>query len=351
MSKLDRKWTVSTKLLGATFALGLAAIGASHAADPRLTINLAQCCPPTQAYGVYAHGYSGAVQKASSGAIVVKNLDGGVMGSEQDMAQKVKLGTLQMAAVTSNNVAQLAPSINVLVLPYLNKSPADLLGDKGLLRPGPWLDELNKRVLKESGTVRIIGGFTNDFRKFFTKDRCVQTLADLQGLKIRMPKNPVMDQIWKAWGVSTYPISWSETFGAIQQGVVDAFDSPLDVIPSMGFHKHIKYVIDTKYLPQAALLIVNERWWQSLSQADRDLLMKAANENDVWHYNWVNNRQAEIRKELETQHGTKFCELKDGAEWEKKARATWPELYSLVGGGKDWVDATLAYQKTGKMPN
>lgn len=339
----------SAALIGAALSAVLA-LSASQAADPRLSVNLAQCCPPTQAYGAYAHGYTRAVTKASNGAIAVKNLDGGVMGSEQDMAQKVKIGTLHMAAVTSNNVAQLAPSINVLVLPYLNGSPAELLGEKGLLRPGAWLDELNKRVLKESGTVRIIGAFTNDFRKLFTKNKCVEKLGDLQGLKIRMPKNPVMEQLWKAWGVSTYPISWPETFGAIQQGVVDAFDSPLDVIPSMGFHAHIKYVIDTHYLPQAALLIVNERWWQSLPAADRELLLKAANENDVWHYNWVSGRQSEIRKELETKHGTKFCSLKDADEWQKRARGTWPALYSLVGGGKDWVDATLAYKATGKLP-
>ncbi len=342
-----------TRRLFAAAVLGIASIVpalTAHAADPRLSVNLAQCCPPDQAYGMYAHGFAERMAKNSKGAIEVKNLDGGVMGSEQDMANKVKIGTLQMAAVTSNNVAQLAPSINVLVLPYLSASPAELLGDKGLLRPGAYMDELNKRVLKESGSVRIIGAFTNDFRKLFTKNKCVQTLEDLKGLKIRMPKNPVMEKMWAAWGVSTYPIAWSETFGAIQQGVVDAFDSPLDVIPKMGFYKHINYVIDTYYLPQAALLIVNERWWQGLSQADRDLILKTTNENDRWHYDWVNAQQKSIRADLESQHGTKFCSLKDADEWQKRARATWPELYGLVGGGKDWVDATLAYKKTGQLP-
>lgn len=322
----------------------------ARAARERLSINLAQCCSADQAYGVYAHGFADRMAKNSKGAIVVKNLDGGVMGSEQDMAVKVKLGTLNMAAITSNNVAQLAPSINVLVLPYLNRSPADLLGPKGLLRPGPWMNELRKRVLKESGTIRVIGGFTNDFRKFFTKNKCVETLADLKGLKIRMPKNPVMEKMWGAWGVSTYPIAWSETFGALQQGVADAFDSPLDVIPKMGFYKVIHYITDTYYLPQAALLIVNDPWFQGLSQADRDLIIKTANENDQWHYNWVNKNQKAIRAELESKHGTKFCKLKDAAEWEKRARAIWPDLYHLVGGGKAWVDATLEYKKTGRLP-
>ncbi len=330
--------------------LAVLVLSSAQAAGPRMSMSLAHCCPPDQAYGMYAGGFAERLAKDSNGEMEVKNLGGGVMGSEQDMASKVKIGTIQMAAVTSNNVAQLAPSINVLVLPYMSASPADLLGEKGLLRPGPYLDELNKRVLAESGTIRILGAFTNDFRKLFTKNKCVQTLADLQGLKIRMPKNPVMEKLWGAWGVSTYPIAWSETFGAIQQGVVDAFDSPLDVIPKMGFHQHIKYVIDTYYLPQAALLIVNERWFQKLSPADRDLLQKVARANDDWHYQWVNAQQASIRAELESKHGTRFCALKDAGEWESRARSTWPELYSLVGGGKEWVDATIKYKETGKLP-
>jgi TRAP-type C4-dicarboxylate transport system substrate-binding protein len=338
-------------LVAALLAVLWIPTGPLHAAGPALSINLAQCCPPDQAYGMYAHGFAERLAKASGGAMSVKNLDGGVMGGEQVMAQKVQIGTLNMAAVTSNNVAQLAPSVNVLVLPYLNSSSADLLGPGGLLLPGAYLDELNRRVLKESGSVRVIGGFTNGFRKLITKDTCVENLADLQGLKIRMPKNPVMEQLWGAWGVSTYPISWSETFGAIQQGVVDAFDSPLDVIPKMGFYKYIDYVIDTHYLAQAALLIVNERWFQSLSHENRNLILKTAAVNDQWHYKWVNGQQKLIKEELVSKHGTKFCTLKDGPEWEKRARATWPALYSLVGGGKDWVDATLAYKKTGKLPN
>lgn len=323
--------------------------GTANAADARLTVKIAQCCPADQAYGVYAHGFADKLSAASNGEIVVETLDGGVMGSEQEMAQQVQLGTLQMAAITSNNVAQLAPSINVLVLPYMNGSMEELLGEKGLLVPGPWLDELNRRVLRESGTLRVLGGFSNDFRKLFTRDRCVRRLGDLQGLKIRVPKNPVMEAMWGAWGVSTYPIAWSETFGAIQQGVVDAFDSPLDVIPRMGFHEHINYVIDTHYLPQAALLIVNEPWFRSLSEQDRQLLLNTAAANDQWHYAWVKADQKKLRQTLSAEHGTTFCELEDAEEWKARAVSTWPDLYGLVGGGEAWIAATQEYKKTGEL--
>lgn len=113
--------------------LGLAALGVTSAnAEPRVTLNFAHCCPADHTYGVYAHQFAERVAENSGGEIKIEVLDGGVMGTEQAIAQKVQLGTVQMGGITSNNVAQLAPALNVLVLPYMNGSPVDLTGDGGL---------------------------------------------------------------------------------------------------------------------------------------------------------------------------------------------------------------------------
>ena len=344
---------VRRSLIGSVLVLALVLSGwalspiSASAAD--IVIKLAQGNPPDQAYGMYAHGFADKMKANSGGRIIVENLDGGVMGSEQDNAHQVQLGTIQMAAVTSNNVGQLAPSINVMVLPYLNATMEDVVGDKGLLAPGPYRDELNRRVIQETGSMFILGGFTNSFRLFFTKNKCVTKLADLQGLKIRIPKNPVMEKMWKAWGVSTYPVAWSETFTAIQQGVVDAFDSPMDVILRNGFYDDINYIIETHYTPQAAVLVVNLPWFNSLSKKDQELIRKTADENDRWHYNWVMEDQKTLKKTLMEKHGIKFCQLEDEDIWKEKAKAIWPELYKYVGGGEAWVQQTLEYKKTGKM--
>lgn len=316
-------------------------------AETRVTITYAHCCPADHTYGVYAHHFADQVNKNSNGEIKVEVLDGGVMGTEQAIAQKVQLGTVQMGGITSNNVAQLAPALNVLVLPYMNGSPDDLTGDGGLLRAGPFRDEMNKRVLAESGSLRVVGGFTNSFRSLFAKDQCIDSIDDLQGLKIRAPKNPVMTAMWDSWGVSTYPIAWGETFGAVATGVVDSFDSPTDVILNMGFHEHIKYITEATYLPLAAVVIINEPFMQSLSPEDQEIILKSASETDVWHAGYVAENKARVHKALTEEHGVTFCELQDPEVWAEKARGAWPKLYELVGGGKDWIDATLKYKETG----
>ncbi|MCW2309669.1 TRAP transporter substrate-binding protein [Rhodobium gokarnense] len=337
---------------GVALALCLAVLalpGAGTAAEPRITLRYAHCCPADQAFGIYAHDFADRVATLSNGEIAVEVLDGGVMGSEQATAQKVQLGVVQMAGITSNNVAQLAPSLNVLVLPYMTSSVDQLTGEGGLLRAGPYRDELAKRVLDESGSLKVVGGYTNSFRSLFAKDKCIDELADLQGLKIRAPKNPVMTAMWDAWGVSTYPIAWSETYGAVAQGVVDAFDSPTDVILKMGFYEHIKYITEATYLPMAGVVIANNDWLEGLDEADRTVILKAADEADKAHAAWVKKVGAEVRGALKDDHGVTFCELKDPEEWQSRARGAWPELYKLVGGGKDWVDATVTYLETGEV--
>lgn len=318
-------------------------------AKPRVTLTLAHCCPADHTYGVYAHQLADRVAANSNGEIKIEVLDGGVMGTEQAIAQKVQLGTVQMGAITSNNVAQLAPSLNVLVLPYMSSGPEDLTGDGGLLRAGPYRDEMNKRVRAESGSLQVIGGFTNSFRSLFSKDECIDSLDDLQGRKIRAPKNPVMTAMWESWGVSTYPIAWGETFGAIATGVVDSFDSPTDVILNMGFHEHIKYITEATYLPLAAVVVINEPFLQSLSPEDRAVILTSADEVDVSHAAYVAENNARVHKALTEDHGITFCELQDPEVWAEKARGAWPQLYDLVGGGKDWVDMTLTYKDTGSF--
>lgn len=321
----------------------------SASAEPRVTVKYVHCCPADHTYGVYAHRFADRVKENSNGEIVVEVLDGGVMGSEQAAAQKIQLGTVQMGGITANNVAQLAPSLNVLVLPYLNSSPDDLTGDGGLLRAGAFRDELNTRMRAESGTIRMVGGYTNSFRSLFSKDQCIDSIDDLQGMKIRAPKNPVMTAMWESWGVSTYPIAWGETFGAIATGVVDGFDSPTDVILNMGFHEHIKYITEATYLPLAAVVIINEPFFQSLSEADQAILLQSAAEIDVEHASYVTENGAKVRKALTEEHGVTFCELQDADVWAEKAQGAWPQLYELVGGGKDWVDMTLKYKETGSF--
>ena len=321
----------------------------SSTAQAAVNIRFAHGEAEDQTYGVYADMFAKKVEKLSNGEIKCTVFANGVMGAELQAGQKVQQGTLQMALVTSSNVGSLAPSANIMALPYLFSSPDMLMGEQGYLRESsPFRAELGRRILAESGKLRLLGVGTNGFRLLFTKPKPIQSMADLKGLKLRLPSNPVLQRLWENWGAGAYPISWAETFTAIQQGVADGYESPLDTLLKSGFYPYTTFVTENlTYTPQSFFLLVNASWFNKQPEKIQKLLVQAAAENDVEHFAWVQSQQSIVKQQL-IEKGVTFYQAADIAEWEKSAVAIWPDLAKFCGG-QDWVDSVLRFKKTGSF--
>ena len=68
-------------------------------------------------------------------------------------------------------------------------------------------------------------------------DSDIYTLEDLKGLRIRVPKNEIMIQAYKSWGINPVPMAWTEVFNALQQKVVDGQDNPYATLPQEKFYE------------------------------------------------------------------------------------------------------------------
>lgn len=334
------------KLFWILLAMVFLGTGISHAA---VKIKFAHGESDDQTYGVYASMFAKKLEELSKGEMTCTIFSNGTMGAELELGQKVQQGTLNMAIVTSTNAGSLAPSVNALSLPYLFVSSDSVMGEKGLLRAGtPFFNELQKRILQESGRLRLIGIGTNGFRMLFSKPRPITSLADLNGLKLRLPPSPVLQRTWEAWGAAAYPIAWSETFTAIQQGVADAYESPLDTLLKSGFYPYTKYVTENlTYSAQVFLLLVNERWFSRLKPEQQALLIEAARVNDIEHFAWVEQQSEHVKKELEAK-GVTFHQVTDAQEWEDIAVKLWP-AFTEICGGQEWIDKVLHYREQGAL--
>lgn len=329
------------------FALTAVFLQFSGTASAALTIKFAHGEPEEQTYGVYASMLSKKLETMSNGNIKCIIYANGTMGAELELGQKVQQGTLHMALVSSTNVGSMAPSVNVLTLPYLFDRPESLMGEGGYLRSdSPFFNKLSERILKESGRLRMLGAGTNGFRLLFSKPRPVTSLTDLKGLKLRLPPSPVLQRTWEAWGAAAYPIAWSETFTAIQQGVADAYESPLDTLLKSGFYPYTKHVTENlTYSAQSFLLLVNEKWFSKLSPEDQKLLREATAANDIGHFAWVKEQQEQTKKNLESK-GVTFYSASDAAQWRDIAIKLWPE-FAKICGGEEWVNMVIQFKQTG----
>lgn len=260
----------------------------------------------------------------------------GQLGSEEDTVNNAAMGTLDFSVLAVNNVTPFSPTVGVLSLPYVIQSAEEARK----LTMGEIGKELTANTVRDAN-VRIVGWAYSGFRVLTNSKKPVRTVADLQGLKIRVPKNEIMIATYQAWGINPTPMAWGETFTALQQRVVDGQDNPYITVSAMKFNEVQKHVTNVRYLFSLEPLIVSESVFKRQSPEVQKAILEAGAEASEHSYQWLLETEDKIRKDLTA----KGMQISDAADGEKEfiARASttvWPKFYKSIGG-KDKLDKVL----------
>lgn len=257
--------------LAAALALGLAGLAPASAAD--VTITFAHVDPPewtTSKKGALALVFKQLVEAESGGRIEVSLFDSGSLGGETDLVQSVQDGTLTMAAV-SGPFSQVCPAASVLDIPYVFSSAP--VAWKVL--DGEFGDKLAEHCLEQTG-LRTLAYAETGFRNFTNSSRPITEPKDIEGLKIRVMTAPLYVEMVSALGGQPTPIPWPEVPTALATGVVDGQENPVSVIHANRFHEIQKYLTLDQHVYGTDFVLINEGFFQGLSEADRALLQRNA---------------------------------------------------------------------------
>ena len=212
------------------------------------------------------------VERLSNGSVKVSDFYGGTLGTQRQLQEQVQLGTMEMMA-TGSDMVELNPKYGIFDLPFLFKDRAHAFR----VIDGEIGKSLTESTFSTKG-VRVLAYGELGFRQITNKVRPILTPKDLQGLKIRVPSNKVRLAAFKALGAAPTPVPYKELYTSLQQGVVDGQENPLFSIAALSLWDVQKYVSITNHVFSPSYLLVNERWWQGLSPANRELLGRAAAE-------------------------------------------------------------------------
>jgi TRAP-type C4-dicarboxylate transport system substrate-binding protein len=233
-----------------------------------------------------------------------------------------------MGLITSNNLVSFSPSMAVFSLPYMFKDTGELRAAVN----GMW-DDINKRVAKEAGLL-IIGYSEKGFRVIANSKRPIKTLPDLKGLRVRVPKNPMQFDVFRAWGGNPIPIAWGELFPALQQGVVDGIENVYISILSERFFEVVKYATDVHYFLFSSEMVIQEQKFKGLAPSLQQAIVRAGREATEVGFTSTAAEVERAKKTLIEKHGMVLSgPPTDEAKWEQIARGLWPQFYKLIGGG------------------
>ena len=273
-------------------------------------------------------GFVAALEELSGGKHTATLFLNGQLGSEQDTINEAAIGTLDMSILAINNVTPFSPSVGVFTLPYVILS----LEDAEKLTQGPIGQQLTENTINDAG-VRIIAWTYTGFRVLTNSKKPVKSVADLKGLVIRVPKNEIMIDTYKSWGISPTPMAWSETFAALQTKVVDGQDNPYTTINAMKFYEVQKYVTNIRYIFSIEPLIVSEQVFQELSAADQKIVLDAGKAATTASAQFLRDKEAEI-KQILIDEGMEISDPENNEEEFIKlaTEAVWPKFYESIGG-------------------
>jgi TRAP-type transport system periplasmic protein len=259
-----------TAILALVAALSLslapATAWAQAKVDP-LTIKFAHAGSLTHPYSVGLNQLTPILEKNSGGAVKLQVFCCAQLGSERELAEGVRLGTINMTSVAAEGALPAwVPELQAFGLPFIIRDREHIYK----VLDGAVGKELESK-LNAQGFV-VLGWWELGFRNMTSKDKPIRTPDDLKGLKMRVQEAKVWLGLMRALGAIPTPIPFGELYNALQQGVVDGQENPIVTITSMKFYEVQKQVGLTEHTYTALPVLASKKWWDTLTPGQREVI-------------------------------------------------------------------------------
>ncbi|MFQ6550413.1 TRAP transporter substrate-binding protein [Aestuariibius sp. 2305UL40-4] len=284
-----------TKALAAVAALSMSAATAS-AQD--ITMNVGFGAPEDSLYGRFGAIFEELAEDYTGGTVDVRLRCCNQIATEDEGFRAMQLGTVDGFFITANNVSPHWPLMDVTVLPYIFQNTDHL----ERVVDGEVGDFIRSQLLADTG-VHLLSFGPALYRDFYNSVRPVNTMADMEGLKIRTPNNAVMLATFEAFGANPVPLAWSETPTALQTGTVDGGDNGTSFIRDMSFYEFMPNLVILEHFVSMAPLFASSSFMDRLTDEQREQIMRAAVDAGNRFSEEVRAETEEVRQWLVTEGG------------------------------------------------
>ena len=327
MRALDRHGSPLTRrrLLqagGSVAAVALAApmigrAGAQETYEMRIATSEAIGSPLTEAFEKWTER----LREESGGRIDAQHFPASQLGSYTQLIEGNRIGTIQATTGGPDTEEAVAPEIAAS-----GGAPGFIYRDEAHV-DAVLQGELGQKIsdiAREKTGVEFVAYGEVGFRHLLAK-RPVETLEDLDGLKIRVPELKVWVDFWSALGANPTPLPYAEQYSALSTGVIDGLEA--DVFSILGFKwyeqaKHLTLAYHW-FLPKAVR--VNAAFLDSLPEDLQTLVRESAKETFA-EQRATNRANADAALEELKTLGVEVHEPQDIEKWREATEGQFAEF-------------------------
>src|SRR5258706_655429 len=217
----------------------------------------------------------------------------GVLGTEKDTIEQLRIGGLDMMRINSAALNSIAPETIVTVMPFLFRSTDHMR----TVLDGPIGDEILASM--ESQGIVGLAFYDSGARSFYTAKKPVRTLADMKGLKVRVQQSDLFVALIEALHANPTPMPYGEVYTALQTGIVDAPENNWPSYESSRHFESARFYTLSEHSMAPEVLAFSKIVWDKLSKEDQALIRKAARDSVPYMRKLWDEREMKSRKVVE----------------------------------------------------
>lgn len=248
------KLFLTTLILAAGLALGLPLQAA--------TLKIATVTPEGSQWMQDMRAGAKEIKERTNGRVQIKYYGGGVMGSDQKVLSRIRIGSLQGGAFTPTALASQYSGLNLYGLPMV----FDTMEEAAFVRAR--MDDKLNAGLEEAGYVSF-GFAAGGFALLMSNSR-ISTFEDLKGKKVWVPEGDTISrQAMEALSLTPVTLPLTDVLTGLQTGLIDVVGmSPIGAIV-LQWHTKIKYMSDLPLLYTLGFMAVDKKAFYKLNEDDQ----------------------------------------------------------------------------------
>jgi len=288
---------ISSLLLAVLMVLSLAACGGGSSSGDSgegdsVTLNFSHTQAPNSVSDIAAKHFKDLIEEESGGSIKVNIVSNcGLSGGDLTKAlEMTTAGDIDIHAAAPTNAANFDPRFYVFWMPFLFPTMDSLLNvcasDEIMTEVDTWCGEMDMKML----------GFHNaGARQISNSKKEIRTPDDLKAMNIRVPGAELFIDCYRdCFGANPTAMDFSEVYTALQQGTIDGQENPVSVFDSSKFDEVQQYLTQWDYVRDTTAWFMSSKTLDSLTEEQRDMVLKCAKDSLDWANTYVTETEDEI---------------------------------------------------------
>jgi len=279
--------------LKAATAAAAVGFGAGRASAAEFNLKLGSSMPSSIISVSFLRKAAEKINSETNGKVDLKIFPDSQLGSDADMLSQLRSGALTMLSGTTGALGTLVPAASLSTVGFA----FDNYDQVWKAMDG----ELGNHIRAELDKMGIVylTVFDAGFRQITTSSVQVNSVEQMNGLKIRVPTSPIYASMFRAMGSSPTTINFGEIYSALQTKLVDGQENPLSLIQSAKFYEVQKHCAMTNHAWDGPLMCMNKMTWNKLPKDVQAIVERVFKETAVEQRAALAAQGNEIRAELE----------------------------------------------------